>query len=837
MAKPSNKKNKQVNQDNIEPYEHQYQDRPNNPQVGMVTSSNDADVGKKKYEYDPHLDPSLNWSGKKEQQDIEVDTVSIHVHERIDPKTIISSMQKQKAENYQASLFEQDFNKRPLHEEVSFYQHKNAWVNRLIAGDSLLVMNSLLEKESMAGSVQMIYIDPPYGIKYGSNFQPYTNQTQVVDGKDSDLNVEPEMIKAFRDTWELGIHSYLSYMRDRLLLAKELLKDSGSCFVQISDENVHHVRELMDEVFGAENFCSIITFVKTSGFAAQLLSNVGDYVIWYAKNKPKVKYRQLYKDKQEGRGIEYYTWLELVDGTRRRLTATERQNFQAIPKGARLFRLSDMHSQGESKTEQGFMFEGQTYHPRKGSHWKTTIEGLAKLASKRRLVASNGVLQFVRYLDDYPVTALSNIWDDTATGSFTDPKIYVVQTGTKTISRCILMSTDPADLVLDITCGSGTTAYASEMLGRRWITVDTSRIAIQLTRQRLLTSTFNWYELAQEDEGVLGGFLYAKASHVTLGAIAKDEPTLEEVLYDKPLINKNIVRVTGPFTVEAIPAATTKPLQEITGTMPADSSVVRTGETVRQDVWRNELLKTGIRTKGGEKLELVRIEILAGARHLHAQAETSDGKKILISFGPEHAPLEQTQVEHAFREAETYKPSPDIILFAAFQFDPEAAKDIDEVKWPGVNLLKIQINADLLTDDLKKGRSGNESFWLLGQPDIQVKKQKDGQFIVSVEGFDYYDPSSGEVQSGGKQQIAAWMLDTDYNERSIFPTQIFLPMANAQNGWQKLAKTLKAELDEDLLQQFQGTVSLPFTSGKHKSCAIKIIDNRGIEYFCVRSLE
>ena len=814
---------------NLQPYEHEYEERPNNPQVGMVTSSNDADAGKKKYDYDPHLSPTLVWSGKKEQKAIEVDTVSIHVHERIDPKTIISSMQKQKAENYQASLFEQDFNKRPLHEEVSFYQHKNAWANRLIAGDSFLVMNSLLEKESMAGSVQMIYIDPPYGIKYGSNFQPYTNQTQVVDGKDSDLNVEPEMIKAFRDTWELGIHSYLSYMRDRLLLAKELLKDSGSCFVQISDENMHHIKELMEEIFGSENYIDVIPFFKTAGLQETYLASVCDYLIWFAKDKRQAKYRQLYLDKKVGgEGASAYRDVELSNGQIRRITKEELAS-GSLPSGARLFRSATLQSQGNPITP--FKYNEKTYSGR----WKTNLQGMQRLAEAGRIIAGPKALNYKLYLDDFPAYPLNNLWADTGTGG--DYKTYVVQTNDKVIRRCMLMTTDPGDLVLDPTCGSGTTAYVAEQWGRRWITVDTSRIAIQLARQRLLTSSFAWYQLAHENEGVQSGFIYKKIPHITLGSIAQNEPMREEMLCDQPSVNKNIVRVTGPFTVEAIPAVNTKPLQEITGTMPADTSMVRTGETARQDTWRNELLKTGIRTKGGEKMELARIEILAGARYLHAQAETSDGKKMLISFGPEHAPLEQTQVEHAFREAETYKPSPDIILFAAFQFDPEAAKDIDEVKWSGVNLLKIQINADLLTDDLKKGRSSNESFWLLGQPDIQVKKQKDGQFIVSVEGFDYYDPSSGEVQSGGKQQIAAWMLDTDYNERSIFPTQIFLPMANAKNGWQKLAKTLKAELDEDLLQQFQGTVSLPFTSGKHKSCAIKIIDNRGIEYFCVRSLE
>lgn len=832
MAKKKQSDPEPISPNNIEPYEHQYRDRLNNPQVGMVTSSNDADPGKKKYEYDPHLDPSLNWSGKREQQDIEVDTVSIHVHERIDPKTIISSMQKQKAENYQASLFEQDFNKRPLHEEVSFYQHKNAWVNRLIAGDSLLVMNSLLEKESMAGSVQMVYIDPPYGIQYGSNFQPYTNQTAVTDGRDSDLNTEPEMIKAFRDTWELGIHSYLSYMRDRLLLARELITKTGSCFVQISDNNLHHIREIMDEIFGSENYITIIAVSKTAGGleSTKRIATKFDYLVWYAKNVKKYKYHPLF-ELRDNDIVAGFNRVMLEDGTDRPLNSLEKVGGK-LPNKSRLFRADSLTKPGPG-SKYTIKLDSKEYTS--GNRWwgspKVSIE---KLIDKGRVKPFGNTLRYIKFLDDFPYKPLNNLWNGLVGAK---NQIYVVQTNEQIIQRCMLMTTDPGDLVMDPTCGSGTTAYAAEQWGRRWITIDTSRIAIQLTRQRLLTSTFDWYRLAYESEGILGGLLYKKVPHITLSSIVSGELANEEVLYDQPLVDKNIVRVTGPFTVEAVPAVTSKPLQEIANSTLADKSIMRTGETARQDNWRNEILRTGIRTKGGEKIEIVRVEILPGAKYLHAQAETSDDKKMFISFGPEHAPLEQTQVEHALREAETYKPSPDILLFAAFQFDPEAAKDIDEVRWSGVNLLKIQINADLLTDGLKKGRSSNESFWLLGQPDLQVKKQKDGQFIVSVEGFDYYDPSSGKVQSGGKQQIAAWMLDTDYNERSIFPTQIFLPMANAKNGWQKLAKTLKADLDEDLLQQFQGTVSLPFAAGKHKSCAVKIIDNRGIEYFCVRSLE
>jgi adenine-specific DNA-methyltransferase len=352
-----------------------------------------------------------------------------------------------------------------------------------------------------------------------------------------------------------------------------------------------------------------------------------------------------------------------------------------------------------------------------------------------------------------------------------------------------------------------------------------------------MTSTFDWYKFAHDNEGVSGGFTYKVLPKVTLKSLANDEPTQEITLYDQPNVDRNIVRVSGPFTVEAIPAITVRNLEEVHDIEVADNSIARTGETARQDDWRTELLKTGVRTKGGEKIEFARVELLQGTRNLHAEAETLDGKRVLVSFGPDHAPLEQKQVELAVEEAQHIKPNPELLLFAAFQFDPEAAKDIDETNWAGVDLLKVQMNTDLLTADLKKSQSSSESFWLVGQPDVQVTKDQHGKYIASVDGFDYYNPKSGEVQSGGKKEIAMWMLDTDYDGRSIFPTQVFFPMAGAKDGWNKLAKNLKAELDETLLDKFEGTESIPFDEGEYKRCAVKIIDNRGIESFTIKNLE
>lgn len=393
------------------------------------------------------------------------------------------------------------------------------------------------------------------------------------------------------------------------------------------------------------------------------------------------------------------------------------------------------------------------------------------------------------------------------------------------------MTTDPGDLVFDPTCGSGTTAYVAEKWGRRWITSDTSRVAIALAKQRLMTAVFDYYELAYPEEGVSGGFKYKTVPHITLKSIANNEPPAEEILYDQPYIDRKKKRITGPFTVEAVPAPVVKSLEDIEREAGiADASIARSGETLRQAEWRAELLKTGIRGKGGQYIEFTRIEPLPGTRWLHADGETKEDepKRVVVSFGPEYAPLEQRQVELAIEEAQRLVPRPKLIVFAAFQFDPEAAKDIDELKWPGVTLLKVQMNADLLTADLKKKRASNQSFWLIGQPDISIRKSK-GKYIVEVHGFDYYNPRTGQIESGDTSKIAMWMLDTDYDGRSLYPKQVFFPMAGEKDGWKKLAKNLKAQIDEDLIEQYHGTVSLPFTPGKHRRVAVKIIDDRGIE--------
>jgi adenine-specific DNA-methyltransferase len=415
----------------------------------------------------------------------------------------------------------------------------------------------------------------------------------------------------------------------------------------------------------------------------------------------------------------------------------------------------------------------------------------------------------------------------------------------------MLMTTDPGDLIFDPTCGSGTTAYVAEQWGRRWITCDTSRVSITLAKQRLMTALYDYYELARPKEGVGSGFHYKAVPHITLKSIANNEPPPQETLYDQPLVDRKKTRVSGPFTVEAVPAPAVRSIDEILDVtpQPADASIARSGETLRQSEWRDELLRTGIRGKAGQRIRFARLEPLPGCRWLHADGETRPNDegadsvresapaynpmRVVVSFGPEYAPLEQRQVGQAIDEAQTLVPRPKLIAFAAFQFDPEAAKDIDETQWPGVALLKVQMNADLLTEDLKKKRASNESFWLIGQPDVTLRKiqrgEHRGKWEVEVYGFDYYNTKTGAIESGGADKIAIWLLDTDYDGRSLFPRQVFFPQAGESEGWAKLARNLKAEIDEDLIEAYRGTVSLPFDLDGHSRVAVKIVDDRGVE--------
>ena len=627
--------------------------------------------------------------------------------------------------------------------------------------------------------------------------------------------------------------------------------------MQIGDENVHRVGVVLDDIFGAENRMATISFATTSGSSTSHLPQVADYLLWYTKEKAKAKYHQLYEPLKRAELLEFfssYASVELPDGSSRKPTDEERFDpDRYLPEGARLYRRRSLESQGASTTGRSEPYEwnGRVFRCGTNSHWSVSKDGLDRLADLDRLVATEGKdsLHWKSYEDEVPGRRINNIW---RAQMYPSEKRYVVETSTKAIQRCLLMTTDPGDLVFDPTCGSGTTAYVAEQFGRRWISCDTSRVALTLAKGRLMTSAYDYYELAHPQEGVGSGFKYKTVPKISPALLAYDEPPQETVLYDQPLIDRGKIRVAGPFTVEAVPAPAVKPLDQTDSrdaTTPADNSVSRSGETGRQAEWRDELLKTGIRGKAGQRISFTRLEPHPGTRWLHADGETrpddsgAEGvresgtaynpERLVVSFGPDDAPMEQKQVELAINEALKLVPKPKIIMFAAFQFDPEAAKDIDETDWPGVTLLKAQMNADLLTDDLKKKRAGNESFWLIGQPDVELEQitsgEDEGKFRVSVLGFDYYNTKSGDLESGGADRIAVWMLDPDYDGRSLFPCQVFFPMAAPDDGWGRLARNLKAEIDQDLIEYYRGTVSLPFNPGEHKRAAVKIVDDRGIE--------
>ncbi len=618
----------------VEQYRHKDKKRPNNPPVGLVNPKTDPEQGERQsWQHDPHRDPELRWTGKAEKSSFDVPTVSLHVHERIDPRTIIRSVSREQDSDHQPDMFSE---RRPLREAIEFYQHRDGWSNRLIAGDSLLVMNSLLEKEALAGKLQMAYIDPPYGIKYGSNFQPFANKREVRDGKDEELSIEPETIQAFRDTWELGIHSYLGYLRDRLLLVRELLHESGSVFVQIGDENIHRLALVMDDIFGAENRLATITFASSASSATTYLSLVENYLLWYAKDKKQSKYRQLYESLSRAEIIEFfssYAMAELEDGSCRKLSPEERFDpDRYLPKKARIYKRNPLFSQGASTTGRSDPYEwnDKTYSCGKNYHWSISSAGMDRLAQLGRLDAAEGqtALMWKRYEDEVPGRHITNLWPVRMNPGRN--KRYVVETATKVVQRCMLMTTDPGDLVLDITCGSGTTAYVAEQWGRRWISCDTSRVALTLAKQRLMTAHFDYYQLAHPEEGIGSGLEYEHVDTVSPKILGEDAPPVRTVLYDRPLVEGRKSRVSGPFTVEAVPAPQVRSFEMLESEAPvtelADAAyepVGRAGETLRQSEWREALWRSGVRAKDGKRLRFSRVEPLRGTRHIQAEAETA----------------------------------------------------------------------------------------------------------------------------------------------------------------------------------------------------------------------
>ena len=504
----------------IDHYEHP-DTLPNNPTQELSGFAEDEEYAPTRYPRDTALDPQLVWKGKDQQNDsdLEVQTVPIYTQEHIQPQAIIENLRtQQQRESDQTEIFFEGFNDLDFSQKIEFYQHEQNWHNRFILGDSLAVMNSLAEKEHLKGQVQMIYLDPPYGIKFSSNWQVSTRKREVSDTKVEDVTPQPEQVKAFRDTWELGIHSYLTYLRDRLTIAYELLTDSGSIFVQISDENVHLVRSLLDEIFGSKNIVSTIAWTRGDMTSSTSLSSVFDYLLWYAKDTEQMKYKPLYirwNERSADPLLASYVRVELPDLTRRRMTKEEKEDPTLLPKGSR--RFVDYQATSQSGDKGKYEFEGRIFIPPGDRGWVSNQEGLDRLAKQGRLLASGKSLRYIRYASDFPGREITNLWTDTSGGR--SEKAYVVETNPKVIQRCMLMTTDPGDLVLDPTCGSGTTAYIAEQYGRRWITVDTSRVALALARSRLMSAKYPYYRL-EEANDMKKGFSYQTAPYISLKEMA-----------------------------------------------------------------------------------------------------------------------------------------------------------------------------------------------------------------------------------------------------------------------------------------------------------------------------
>jgi adenine-specific DNA-methyltransferase len=788
--------------------------------------------------------PFLNWTGKAERQQVTVPTLPLFVHERHSTQAILETLKSHKALGTNLDLFgDIDLD---VADKLDAYEHKGPWTNRLVLGDSLQVMNSLLEYEGMGGQAQMIYFDPPYGVKFGSNFQPFVRKNRVTHGSDDEMIREPEMVKAYRDTWELGLHSYLAYLRDRLMLAKELLADSGSIFVQISDDNIHHVREVLDEVF-PEGFVSQISFQTTSGFESNTLPTVGDFLLWYAKDKDRVRYNKVFAPQPVELGKGNARWALFPDGTYRGVTAAEARGEDELPKEVKLYNPGDLQSQGAASEPQPFEYEGKRYLPGGNSHWKANYpDGMTRLAEAGRIHVAKNSIRYRRFSDDFPFQQIGNIWTDTITGNFTDDKVYVVQTGVKVIERCMHMTTEPGDLVLDITCGSGTTAYVAEMWGRRWITVDTSRVPVALARQRLLTSTFPWFRLKNPAQGPAGGFNYERKRNkkgeeigglvprITLKSIANDEDPKLEVLVDRAEVNDKITRVCGPFTVEATIQAAMSLEEDAPqqAAQPQSSSprafLDRMIEVLRQS-------KT-LRLPGNVTLELETVSPLADREYLHAEGVARNGseKRIAFVFGPEDGAIGSEYVFNAHTEAlqQGYQ---QLFLFG-FAIQAKAREMLDKLKLPTVY---VTVTPDVVMSDLLKTSKASEIFSITGLPDVTVEaagKRDDGTPLhrVVIKGLDIFRPDTMETDEIKAENLPCWMLDTNYNGMAFLASQVFFPKTSA---WDNLQKSLKGQFADSVWEHLAGTVSEPFVLGDKKRIAVKAIDERGNELMVVKGAE
>ena len=871
-------------------------------------------------------DAQLVWRGKDQQDwsDLVVQAPPLYIQEKIHPKAIIDNLKRQtkKRQDEQFGTFDLfgEFNGIDAEAKTEFYQHDQNWSNRMILGDSLQVMASLAEREGLRGKVQCIYFDPPYGIKFNSNWQVSTRSRDVKDGKLDQITREPEQVKAFRDTWKDGIHSYLTYLRDRMTAMRDLLTDSGSIFVQIGDENVHRVRALMDEVFGEENFISEIVFKKTGGHSSTAIANVNDMLLWYAKSAPLLKVRGLYLDKRPGEeGATNYTWIEEDIGNRRPLRAAEKENMQSLPADVRIMQPYPMFSDGPSERDRPLDWRGKAFSPSSNSHWKTHGVGLSRVTKADRFVAQGKTLRFINYLSDYSITPIINLWTDTQTSGFGSNRTYIVETNPTVVQRCILMATDPGDLVLDPTCGSGTTATVAEQWGRRWITLDTSRVSLALARARLMGARYSYYHLADSSEGrekeqditgtiqpdtpthgdIRQGFVYERAPHIMLRTIANNaeidviwdnyQEKLEslreglnaatgkswqewqipreagegwsdaaakahakwwelriarqkeidksiaqkadvELLYDRPYEDTSKVRVAGPFTVESLSPHRVVPAdeEELIDLIDAAEGRRKREDAPLSDFTQmviDNLKSAGVHQAAkDDRITFTTIDgwpgsyIAAEGRYMEGETEKRAG----IFIGPEFGTVTRADLTAAAREALDARF--DSLIACGFNFDAHSS---ELSKLGPLPILKAKMNPDLhMSDELKNTGAGN-MFVVFGEPDIEWNFDDDGEIIVEVLGIDVFDPKTGEVRASGKDDIAAWFIDTDYNEESFFVRHAYFMGAN--DPFKSLKTALKAEIDKEAWETLYRDKSRPFARPSTGRFAVKVINHFGDE--------
>lgn len=878
-----------------------------------------------KYPRNTDLDPQLVWRGKDEQDwsDLVVPAPPLYIQEKVHPKVLIDDLLRETRERAHEAgqmtpdLFA-DFNGIPKGvDKTEFYQHEQNWTNRMILGDSLQIMASLAEREGLRGKVQCIYLDPPYGIKFNSNFQWSTTDRSPKAENPEKITREPEQVKAFRDTWRDGIHSYLTYLRDRLAVARDLLSESGSLFLQIGDENVHRVRCLLDEVFGEKNFVSLISFSKTTGLeSSDSVAGAFDYLLWFARNAETIKYRPLLQERSAA-SADRFKSLQLIDGSA--LTASE-ENLDTLGQNGDWFRLftdTDLTKPGPG-AKYAFQFQGQRFESGE-RWWGTQKDSLERVAKANRLfVTGRNKLRFVRANDDAAGQGLTNNWSDIggAVQSRSDPKIYVVQTGTAVVQRCVLLTTDPGDLVLDPTCGSGTTAYVAEQWGRRWIAIDTSRVALALARARVMGARYPFYLLADSRDGqvkeaevsrsapssqqtrsdIRQGFVYERVPHVTLKSIAnnseidviweKSQQTLEslrtklnsalkkkweewevpreagtgwpaevvkthakwwearvarqkeidasiarkaefEYLYDKPYEDKRKVRVAGPFTVESLSPHRTLGVDENDELI--DSVRDRgAGYELKQSF--PEMILENLRTAGvqqAHKEDRITFTSLVAwpGRLICAEGRYQEGeteRRTGIFIGPEFGTVQRADLVEAAREAADG--AFDFLIACAFNYE---AHTTDFTQLGRIRVLKARMNGDLhMAEDLKNTGKGN-LFVVFGEPDIEVLNEKEGKLRVKVKGIDVFKPQTGEVVSNGPDEIACWLIDTDYNEESFFVRHAYFLGAN--DPYNALRTTLKAEIDADAWESLHSDTSRAFGRPKSGRIAVKVINHLGDE--------